>query len=69
MNQTGYSSAGPKCFGTSKRSSYLFIFLASFVDIRDDDIPGPGSHNSSRIDRNTPTKWKFGNSTERDSFL
>jgi|JI9StandDraft_1071089.scaffolds.fasta_scaffold193808_1 hypothetical protein len=63
MNQTGYSSTGPKCFGTSKRSNLLLIFLASFVDIRDDDIPGPGSHNSSRIDRNTPTKWKFGNST------
>ena len=39
------------------------------MDIRDDDIPGPGQHNAQRIDRSTPNKWKFGNSTERDSFL
>ena len=47
----------------------LNLFIASFVDVRDDDIPGPGQHNSKRIDRNTPTKWKFGKSTERDTFL
>lgn len=54
MNHTGISSDGPKCFGTQKRSNSP-SYIASFVDIRDDDIPGPGTHNSSRIDRNTPT--------------
>jgi hypothetical protein len=39
------------------------------VDIRDDDIPGPGQHDCARVDKNTPAKWKFGKSTERDSFL
>ena len=45
------------------------LFAASFVDIRDDDIPGPGTHNPNRFDKNVPSKWKFGKSTERDSFL
>ena len=47
----------------------LLLFVASFVDIRDDDIPGPGTHNPNRIDKNIPSKWKFGKSTERDAFL
>ena len=47
----------------------LSPYLASFVDIRDDDIPGPGTHDPQRSDRKTPSKWKFGNSTERDTFL
>ncbi len=47
----------------------IYSIIASFVDIRDDDIPGPGTHNSSRIDRDTPSKWKFGKGTERDTFL
>jgi len=55
MNHTGISSNGPKCFGTTVRTS--------FVDIRDDDIPGTGTHNPSRIDKNTPSKWKFSNDT------
>lgn len=50
MNQTGYSSAGPKCFGTSKRSttqsqtqhpsqmSATMIFLALGPTIRVDQI-------------------------------
>lgn len=63
MNQTGLSSNGPRCFGTSRRSKPMCYNLASFVDVRDDDIPGPGQHTSSRIDRTTPTKWKFGTST------
>lgn len=29
----------------------LTIITASFVDIRDDDIPGPGTHDASRIDK------------------
>ena len=45
------------------REVSIFVILASFVDLRDDDIPGPGSHNSSRIDKTTPTKWKFGTGT------
>ena len=65
MNQTGYFSTGPRCFGTSHRSIWVLI-TASFVDIRDDDIPGPRTHDSRTIDRNTPTKWKF---DIRDSFL
>ena len=48
---------------------FLLPSLASFVDIRDDDIPGPGTHDASRIDKNRPSKWKFGKSTERDAFL
>lgn len=71
MNQTGYTSTGPKCFGTSKRCNmnYNGKMVSSFVDVRDDDIPGPGTHDPQRLDKNSPSKWKFGNSTERDSFL
>jgi hypothetical protein len=47
---------------------HLFI-LASFVDERDDDIPGPGAQNPKRIDRHTITQWKFGRDTERNTFL
>ena len=47
----------------------LLLLTASFVDIRDDDIPGPGTHNPNRLDKNIPSKWKFGKSTERDAFL
>lgn len=52
-----------------QREVTLTTILASFVDIRDDDIPGPGAHDASRIDKQTPSKWKFGKDTERDTFL
>ena len=48
---------------------FSFLGIASFVDIRDDDIPGPGTHDSKRIDKDTPSKWKFSKGTERDGFL
>ena len=37
--------------------------IASFVDIRDNNIPGPGAHDANRIDKHTPSKWKFGKTT------
>jgi hypothetical protein len=38
-------------------------FLESFVDERDNDIPGPGAHNAQRIDKFTVTQCKFGKDT------
>jgi hypothetical protein len=45
-------------------------YLASFVDERDDDIPGPGAHNMKRFDKHPISQWKFGKvAADRGAFL
>lgn len=63
MNETNKDKydGGPKSFGLSARNSWF--------DSGDKSLPGPGAHESLRMNKTNPPGWKLGTSTERDTFL
>lgn len=49
---------------------YPFFNSDSFFDPKNIEDPGPGAHDLKRIDRHTPSEWKFNKSKgNRDSFI